>query len=324
MVKFILDLFQIEKKPLKGLMAIEWAAAAYMAFTFILIVFFYTKIEALEAMIYGRMRIIAMTAALWLVYRIFPCRFTRLTRVAAQLGLLAWWYPDTFEFNRLLPNLDHLFAQWEQNIFGCQPALLFSKELPDAIFSELFDMGYAAYYPMIALTVFYYFICRYQEFERVAFIMLSSFFIYYVIFIFVPVAGPTFYYKAVGMEKIVAGIFPNIHDYFNFHQDCLPSPGYTDGFFYHLVEDAKAAGERPTAAFPSSHVGISTICMFLIAHARNYKLLAILAPLYFLLCCATVYIQAHYLVDAIAGVISAILVYLPLFYFSKRMVKKGR
>ena len=77
-------------------------------------------------------------------------------------------------------------------------------------------------------------------------------------------------------------------------------------FFLSLVEDAKAAGERPTAAFPSSHVGISTICMFLIAHARNYKLLAILAPLYFLLCCATVYIQAHYLVDAIAGVISAI------------------
>ena len=31
MVKFILDLFQIEKKPLKGLMAIEWAAAAYIA-----------------------------------------------------------------------------------------------------------------------------------------------------------------------------------------------------------------------------------------------------------------------------------------------------
>ena len=258
-----------------------------MAFTFILIVFFYTKIEALEAMIYGRMRIIAMTAALWLVYRIFPCRFTRLIRVAAQLGLLAWWYPDTFEFNRLLPNLDHLFAQWEQNIFGCQPALLFSKELPDAIFQRVIRYGLRSllsYDAINGITTILY--CRYQEFERVAFIMLSSFFIYYVIFIFVPVAGPTFYYKAVGMEKIVAGIFPNIHDYFNFHQDCLPSPGYTDGFFYHLVEDAKAAGERPTAAFPSSHVGISTICMFLIAHARNYKLLAILAPLYFftLLC----------------------------------------
>lgn len=324
MVKFILDLFRIEKKPLKGLMAIEWAAAAYMVFTFVLILFFYTEMETPEAMIYGRLRIVAITAALWLVYRIFPCRFTRLARVAAQLGLLAWWYPDTYEFNRLLPNLDHVFAQWEQNIFGYQPALLFSKELPDAVFSELFDMGYAAYYPMIALTVFYFFIWRYKEFERVAFIMLASFFIYYVVFIFVPVAGPTFYYKAVGMENIVAGVFPNVHDYFNLHQDCLPSPGYTDGFFYQLVEDAKAAGERPTAAFPSSHVGISTICMFLIGHARNYKLLAVLAPLYFFLCCATVYIQAHYLVDAIAGVVSAVLVYLPLFYFTRGMVKKER
>ncbi len=324
MVKFILDLFRIEKKPLKGLMAIEWAAAAYMVFTFVLILFFYTKMEMPEAMIYGRLRIVAITAALWLVYRIFPCRFTRLARVAAQLGLLAWWYPDTYEFNRLLPNLDHVFAQWEQNIFGYQPALLFSKELPDAVFSELFDMGYAAYYPMIALTVFYFFIWRYKEFERVAFIMLASFFIYYVVFIFVPVAGPTFYYKAVGMENIVAGVFPNVHDYFNLHQDCLPSPGYTDGFFYQLVEDAKAAGERPTAAFPSSHVGISTICMFLIGHARNYKLLAVLAPLYFFLCCATVYIQAHYLVDAVAGVVSAVLVYLPLFYFTRGMVKKER
>ncbi|ATV29153.1 hypothetical protein CTM63_08425 [Prevotella intermedia] len=324
MVKFILDLFRIEKKPLKGLMAIEWAAAAYMVFTFVLILFFYTKMETPEAMIYGRLRIVAITAALWLVYRIFPCRFTRLTRVAAQLGLLAWWYPDTYEFNRLLPNLDHVFAQWEQNIFGYQPALLFSKELPDAVFSELFDMGYAAYYPMIALTVFYFFIWRYKEFERVAFIMLASFFIYYVVFIFVPVAGPTFYYKAVGMENIVAGVFPNVHDYFNLHQDCLPNPGYTDGLFYQLVEDAKAAGERPTAAFPSSHVGISTICMFLIGHARNYKLLAVLAPLYFFLCCATVYIQAHYLVDAVAGVVSAVLVYFPLFYFTRGMVKKER
>ena len=124
MVKFVLDLFKIEKKPLKGLMAIEWAAAAYMLFTFVLIMFFYTKMTAPEAMIYGRLRIIAMTAALWLVYRIFPCKFTRLARVSAQLGLLAWWYPDTYEFNRLLPNLDYVFAQWEQNIFGCQPALL--------------------------------------------------------------------------------------------------------------------------------------------------------------------------------------------------------
>ncbi|MBW4727526.1 phosphatase PAP2 family protein, partial [Prevotella nigrescens] len=67
-----------------------------------------------------------------------------------------------------------------------------------------------------------------------------------------------------------------------------------------------------------------TICMFLVWHTRNYKLLMVLAPFYFFLCCATVYIQAHYLIDAIAGVISAILVYFPLFYFTREMVKKER
>ena len=84
---------------------------------------------------------------------------------------------------------------------------------------------------MIALTVFYYFIWRYKEFERVSFILLASFFIYYVVFIFVPVAGPTFYYKAVGLKTITSGVFPNIHDYFNLHKDCLPSPGFTNGSF---------------------------------------------------------------------------------------------
>ena len=84
---------------------------------------------------------------------------------------------------------------------------------------------------MIAATAVYYFGWYYKEFNRAAFIILASFFIYYVIFIFVPVAGPTFYYKAVGLHNITAGIFPNIHDYFNHHQECLPSPGYTDGIF---------------------------------------------------------------------------------------------
>lgn len=317
MQKFIRNLFQLEKKPLRGLMPVEWAMVAYLLLTFLLIFVFYTKMNDPQILIFGRLRIVAMTAALWLVYRIAPCRLTRLIRIGAQMGLLAWWYPDTYELNRVLPNLDHVFATWEQSLFGCQPALLFHQELPDALFSELFDMGYAAYYPMIALTVVYYFGWHYKQFERASLVIMTSFFIYYVVFIFVPVVGPTFYYRAVGLKQISAGIFPNLHDYFNTHQACLPSPGYTDGIFYRLVEDAKAAGERPTAAFPSSHVGISTVCMLLLWHVRNYKLIAVMAPFYILLCCATVYIQAHYLVDALAGLVSAVVLFALLMLFTR-------
>lgn len=312
-------LFKIEKKPVKGLLAVEWVMLGYMALTIITLLFTFTKVVNPEAMIWGRIRVIAITLALWGVYRMYPCRVTRFARVVAQLALLAWWYPDTYEINRMFPNLDHVFAQWEQDLFDCQPALLFSKYLHWPVVSELMDMGYFMYYPIIATVALYYFLQRYGEFERCATIILASFFIYFAIFLFVPVVGPTFYYHAVGLGDIAKGIFPAMGDYFSHHQDCLPSPGYTDGIFYQLVEDAKAAGERPTAAFPSSHAGVSTVCMFLVWHSGNRKFFYILLPIYFFLCLATVYIQAHYLVDLIAGLLSGVLLYFLLAWITRGM-----
>ena len=314
----IVDLFRIDCSPRKGLLAAEWVMLAYLALTLVVVLFTYTKVTNPQAMLWGRFRILAITLALWGVYRAVPCRFTLLARVAVQLALLAWWYPDTYELNRMFPNLVHLFASCEQTLFGCQPALLFSKLLPWAVVSELMDMGYFMYYPMIGLVALFYFCFRYNEFERASFVLLASFFMYYVVFIFVPVAGPTFYFEAVGVSDISHGIFPALGDYFNTHTNCLPSPGYPDGLFYRLVEDAKAAGERPTAAFPSSHVGISTVCMLLAAHTKQRKLWLGMLPFYLFLCMATVYIQAHYLVDAIAGLLSGALFYMLLMYVTRK------
>ena len=317
----IKDYFKIDKNPKKGLMTLEWVMLGYMAITIITMLFTYTKLVNPEAMLWGRLRALVMTIALWAVYRMIPCRITKMVRIIAQMALLAWWYPDTYEINRMFPNLDHIFAGWEQDLFGCQPALLFAKALPWAVVSELMSMGYFMYYPMIALVSFYYFFCRYYEAERAAFVMLTSFFIYYLIYIYVPVVGPTFYFDAVGISEITKGIFPALGDYFNTHTNCLPTPGYTDGIFYQLVEDAKNAGERPTAAFPSSHVGVSTICMLLVWHTGNRKLLYVMLPFYIFLCLATVYIQAHYLIDAIAGLISAVVIYFALMAVSKGMIE---
>ncbi|MCS3107569.1 phosphatase PAP2 family protein [Bacteroides fragilis] len=75
-----------------------------------------------------------------------------------------------------------------------------------------------------------------------------------------------------------------------------------------MVEGSQQVGERPTAAFPSSHVGVSTILMIM-AWRASKKLFACLMPFYLLLCGATVYIQAHYLIDAIAGFVSAFVLY---------------
>lgn len=316
-MNFFTQLFSIDKSPKRGLLALEWLVMAYTVFTLLVALFTYTNLQNPDAMIWGRVRVVAMTVALWLAYRLVPCRLTLLARVVAQMSLLAWWYPDTYELNRMFPNLDHVFCRAEQSVFGFQPALTFASTFSWAPISELMSMGYAAYYPMIGLVAFYYFFARYKEFERASFVLLASFFIYYIVFIFVPVAGPTFYFKAVGLENIANGFFPAVGTYFNTHQECLPTPGYVDGFFYDLVEQAKAAGERPTAAFPSSHVGVSTVCMWLAYHSGNRRLLLFLAPFYFFLCLATVYIQAHYAIDAIAGLITGTALYFMLMYATK-------
>lgn len=316
------DLFAIEKKPLSGLMVFEKVAIAYAALTTLLVLFLYTRMSDPSAILMARVRFLAMTLALWGVYRLVPCRLMLGIRGVVQLALLGLWYPETYDFNRLFPNLDHLFAQWEQQLFGCQPALLFSQVLPSHVASELFDMGYGSYYFMIAVTAMFYFAFRYREFERATFVILASFFVYYLIYIFLPVVGPTFYYHAVGLKTIAEGVFPNVHDYFLTHTASLPSPGYTDGVFYQFVEDAKAAGERPTAAFPSSHVGVSTICMLLAWHSGNRRLFFVYFPFYIFLCCATVYIQAHYLIDAIAGLITGVGFYFLMMWLSRGMERK--
>ena len=53
---------------------------------------------------------------------------------------------------------------------------------------------------------------------------------------------------------------------------------------------------------------ISTILMIMAWRGSKW-LFAVLMPFYILLCCATVYIQAHYLIDAIVGFFSAFVMY---------------
>lgn len=317
----IKQFLQLEKKPRKGLLPLEWIVLAYTLITTLWILLAYTQLTSPIQLLIERGKILLIMGAMWLVYRLLPCRLTILARIGVQMALLAWWYPDTYEMNRILPNLDHWFAHYDQVLFHCQPALWLPQTFSSPIISEMMDMGYASYYPMMVTVLLFYFFCRYKEFHRCATILIGSFFIYYLVFDFLPVVGPTFYYKAVGLNDIAHGVFPALGDYFNTHTDCLPSPGYTDGVFYQAVEQAKAAGERPTAAFPSSHVGVSTICMLLAYHARQKKLLWLLLPFYVLLCLATVYIQAHYAVDALAGLISGTIIYF-ILYLCTRNLKK--
>jgi membrane-associated phospholipid phosphatase len=303
------NLFTLEKKPVKGFMLFEWAMLAYAIFTLLIMALTYTRLHNPMSMLWLRFQSIMMLVALWAVYRMLPCRLTMLFRVLGQLALLGTWYPETFEFNRVLPNLDHVFATWEQQLFGFQPALLFSQKISNPVFSELLTLGYVSYYPLMVVVSVYYFLYRYNQFLRSSFIILASFFLFYVIFIFLPVAGPQYYYLAAGLDNIANGVFPNIGNYFETHTEALPAPGFQDGPFYKLLVMAHNAGERPTAAFPSSHVGVTTVLLWLAWATGHRRFFWWLVPFGVLMFFATFYIQAHYAIDAIAGLFVGTIMY---------------
>jgi len=318
MKKTIKNIFKIDKKPTKGLFVFEWAILAYLLITLVMTLFCYTDIVNPGEMISGRIRVVIMTLIVWGVYRLLPCRAMVALRVIAQSSLMAWWYADTYELNRILPNLDHIFASAEQSLFGCQPSLLFSQAMPWKFFSEFMYLGYYSYFYLIMATALMYFLLRYEEFVKAVTIIFVSFFIYYLFFDFFPVVGPQYYYQAIGMNNLTDGVFPDVGYYFKTHSELFPAPGDDSGFFRSLVESGPVReGERPTAAFPSSHVGLSTVvgCLLIriCVYRRNWRPMYIFVPLYVSLCFATVYIHAHYAIDAIAGLISGLLLYFILW-----------
>lgn len=301
--------FEIERKPLRGLLAAEWVVVGYTLLTTLIMLFLWTKLPDAEPMLMGRFRALVTMAALWAVYRLVPCRLTLLARITLQLAMLSWWYPDTYMLNRVLPNLDHHFAQLEQTVFGCQPALLFCQKMPWAVWSELMYMDYSSYFLLLVVVTLYYFFRRYQELQRVFFVIIGSFFAFYVIFVLLPVTGPQYYYLAAGLDNIEAGVFPNVGDYFLTHDEMMTMPGYSDGIFYQFMMHAHATGERPTAAFPSSHVGVTIVLLLLALRTKSRWLSWFVGIMLALMCLSTVYIRAHYAIDVIGGLIVGIIFY---------------
>ena len=289
----------------KGLWSMEIITLIYMLFTSILIAIHWNGLNDPMGMVNTRIIMLAVMAAMFGIYRFYPCRALRIARVFPVLLGLIFWYPETYDFCSQYPYLDHVFANIDQVLFGCQPALLFNKVLSSTFWSEAFNMGYYAYYYMMGATIIFYLLCRYQQADKAGFVFLASFFMFYVIYEFLPVAGPQYYFKAVGIEAATMGEFPAVGYYFQTHTEMLTPE--IKGIFSQLVIGAQEVGERPTAAFPSSHVGMSTVTMMLAWQTRNKWLFWAMFPVYLLLCCATVYIQAHYLIDSICGFFTAVL-----------------
>ena len=292
----------------------------YIAITTVMTLFLWDSIERPANLLYTRLGIVAFMCLCYGIHRIYPCRVTWLLRILPYLLLLVYWYPETYTFARCHTYYDHIFAHADWVLFGYQPSIEFSKNVTSLFWYEAFNMGYYSYYYMMGTVLLFCLLRRYHDSERYMCIFLASFFVFYLWFELMPVAGPYYYFKAIGLEAARLGIYPDLGNYFSFHNDLNTDLIHAEirGVFSELVHKVQVAGENPVGAFPSSHVGMSTITMIVAWSTRNRILFFCLLPFYILLCLATVYIMAHYCVDSIGGFVTACL----LYYIFNKLYRK--
>lgn len=311
------------QRPLPGLIGIERIMMCYNIFTFILLGMVYEAYDGSAAPFIWRILIIGATLLLWQLYRRYPCNLTYVVRVVFQISLLGFWYPDIYNFAKLMPNYDHVFAHIDQLIFGFQPALVFSEALSGKFWNELFHMGYFSYYIMLIVVVLWAIFKYFRRFDRTTTVIFCSFLLYYLIYLFLQSAGPQFYFPRIGMDNVMAGNFPPIGDYFRYNDSLVHHDGAASGLFCRLVESAQQS-EKPIAAFPSSHVGLSSIMIWL-AFKMSKKLGLCILPFYIILCLSTVYIGAHYAIDVLGGWISAVIIYnISMLIYRSKFIHRPR
>ncbi|MEO8089134.1 MAG: phosphatase PAP2 family protein [Gemmatimonadales bacterium] len=171
---------------------------------------------------------------------------------------------------------DPLVQHWEMLVFGGQVSREWWQAAPSRLWSTVFHAAYLSYYLIISAPALY-FAWRgdLQAVRRFVLVVIATFVICYLVFIFFPVAGP--YYE-----------FPR------------PAPWFTSNLPARLVYEALAGGSSYGAAFPSSHVAAALAAT--LAAARSSRRLGLLLSVpTLLLTVGVVYCQMHYGVDALAG-----------------------
>ncbi len=213
--------------------------------------------------------------------------------------LFAWWYAQTGRINRMffLHYLDEPFIRLEQYLFGCQPSVILMEKLPYLAVSEIFYASYFSYYLMIGGVGFYLLYKNREHFFHYVSVISFIFYICYLAYILLPIVGPPLFFNHVESH-----ILPP--EFQTFGQHTIPEP-LTHGVFYRIIISIYEAVEAPGAAFPSSHVAIAwTTVYFSFRYIRKIWLLH--AGLALLLTVSTVYCRYHYVLDVLAGGLTAL------------------
>ncbi len=219
-----------------------------------------------------------------------PTTFISFLRYMYPLIFLSYFYTETSYLKNIIfdKNLDPLFCDIEIALWGCQPSLVFPKAITHPLFNELMNMCYFSYYWLALIYCFSVHFKNNAQSYKSVFVIIFSFYLYYVIFSVFPSAGPQFHFGNSEAEY----------------------PYFFGKIMHYILDNA----EEPTGAFPSSHVGIALILCYE-AFKYQKRIFYWILPFTIGICFATVYLKAHYLVDVVGGIITV-----PIFIFISNFV----
>lgn len=260
---------------------IDYLFFSYVLITTILLVFSWNQSpKSLELLTTRGFIIVGVLGIIFLNNKI-KNSVLKLIRNIYPIIISGYFYSETVFYNKFIwGNLDQKLIDIDQFIFGFQPSLVFSEVFSSKLFSELMYFGYFSFYLLIISFVVIAYYKLKEESTELIFKFSVAMLLFYLFFGIFPAAGPQFYLSSPEKDLPIAFVFDKI---------------------MHFIQ---ANAEQPTAAFPSSHVGISIIILLLL-RKRVPLFFKISIPFVIILILSTVYIKAHYAIDVIGGIIIA-------------------
>ena len=230
------------------------------------------------------------------LYAAYPKnRILDFLRTLYPLIAVAVLYRETGMVNQLITGTFHdgFFVALEQRVFGFQPVVRFMETMPARVVAEVLYFAYFSYYSLVVLVGIVLYVKDRREVFHYISVVSFVFYSCYLVFIIFPVLGPT------------AIQLPGYAEQVGFSYDIPPIPAsVSSAWFYRLMKVIHGEYQVIGAAFPSSHVAVSTVAAYFAwLYLRRVRYLIALDV--FLLALATVYCRYHYAVDSIAGILVA-------------------
>lgn len=229
----------------------------------------------------------------------FPAnRVLDFCRQLYPIPLYIGFYRETEMLNQIFVTgyWDVHFLKLERWLFGMQPGLDLMDRFPSRWVAEVLYAAYFSYYLMIAGIGVTLLLRNRRAFAHFISVVSLVFYVCYTIYIFAPVVGPRIVYRGLVEVTLPQEVMPAT--------DPDPPPTVQGAIFFRLMGWIYDHFETAGAAFPSSHVAVALCTLyFSFLYLRSIRWAHLVLVL--MLCVSTVYGRYHYVVDVVAGILTA-------------------